>query len=50
MIFCFSGGMPMPVSETSKATTAGAWFEHRMLAAPAAGAGRDVEAARRPAR
>ena len=26
MILCFSGGMPMPVSETSKATTAGAWL------------------------
>ncbi len=25
MIFCFSSGMPMPVSETSKATTVGAW-------------------------
>ena len=24
MIFCFSSGMPMPVSETSNATTAGA--------------------------
>ena len=26
MIFCFSSGMPMPVSETSKATTAGDWL------------------------
>ena len=26
MIFCFSGAMPMPVSETSKATTVPAWL------------------------
>ena len=26
MIFCFSSGMPMPVSETSNATTAEAWL------------------------
>ena len=26
MIFCFSSGMPMPVSDTSNATTAGAWL------------------------
>ena len=26
MIFCFSGGMPMPVSATSKAITVGAWL------------------------
>ena len=26
MIFCFSSGMPMPVSVTSNATTAGAWL------------------------
>ena len=37
MIFCFSGGMPMPVSETSKATTVGRLLEHRMVGAPAAG-------------
>ena len=38
MIFCFSGGMPMPVSDTSKATTGGAWLQHRMIGAPAADA------------
>src|SRR3954453_23267111 len=26
IIFCFSAGMPMPVSETSNATTDGAWL------------------------
>ena len=26
MIFCFSSGMPMPVSDTSNATTAGDWL------------------------
>ena len=31
MIFCFSGGMPMPVSDTSNATTAGALSQHRMI-------------------
>ena len=26
IIFCFSSGMPMPVSDTSNATTDGAWL------------------------
>ena len=26
MIFCFSSGMPMPVSDTSKAMTPGDWL------------------------
>ena len=41
MIFCFSSGMPMPVSDTSKAITRRRLVEDRMLGAPAADGGRD---------
>ena len=34
----FFHGMPMPLSVTSNATTAGAWLQHRMLPAPSANA------------
>ena len=43
MIFCFSAGMPMPVSATSKATTLCAWLRIGMARGPACGRGGDLE-------
>ena len=43
MIFCFSGGMPMPVSLTVKRTTVGRLAERRMVRAPAAAGDRHLE-------
>ena len=42
-IFCFSSGIPMPVSETSKAMTVVASFEDRVGGAPTRCGGRDVQ-------
>ena len=44
MIFCFSSGMPMPVSETSKATTCEAWLRDRVGCRPATNGGGHVQA------
>ena len=43
MIFCFSCGMPIPVSATSKATTEAAFAENRMIVAPSAAGIEDRE-------
>ena len=44
MIFCFSSGMPMPVSVTSNATTAGAWLSTGCSALQPPSAAVDIEA------
>ena len=42
-IFCFSTGMPTPVSVTSKATTELAWLERQIVGAPAGVGGDDAQ-------